>query len=74
VAQNLRDALYQNLPPSLKSAIRSKVQSFHVKEELTVTDIKAEMEKTLQWLVPIATNTAKAHHGFGWVGEWAGTG
>jgi hypothetical protein len=25
-------------------------------------------------LVPIASNTAKAHHGFGWVGEWANTG
>ncbi|XP_040968036.1 protein PSK SIMULATOR 1 isoform X2 [Gossypium hirsutum] len=41
---------------------------------LTVPQIKAEMEKTLQWLVPIATNTTKAHHGFGWVGEWANTG
>ncbi|GJR97734.1 putative reverse transcriptase domain-containing protein [Tanacetum coccineum] len=27
--------------------------------ELTIPDIKAEMETTLQWLVPIATNTAK---------------
>ncbi|CAJ2676768.1 unnamed protein product [Trifolium pratense] len=41
---------------------------------LTVANIKQEMEKTLHWLVPIATNTAKAHHGFGWVGEWASTG
>ncbi|KAG5563668.1 hypothetical protein RHGRI_000012 [Rhododendron griersonianum] len=41
---------------------------------LTVTEIKDEMEKTLQWLVPMAINTAKAHHGFGWVGEWANTG
>ncbi|KAL0437994.1 UNVERIFIED_CONTAM: protein PSK SIMULATOR 1 [Sesamum latifolium] len=41
---------------------------------LTVPQIKAEMEKTLQWLVPMATNTTKAHHGFGWVGEWANTG
>ncbi|KAJ9671140.1 hypothetical protein PVL29_027228 [Vitis rotundifolia] len=56
---SIRDALYQNLPPSIKSALRSKIQSFHVKEELTVTEIKAEMEKTLQWLVPLATNTAK---------------
>ncbi|KAK9291840.1 hypothetical protein L1049_019790 [Liquidambar formosana] len=71
---NTRDALYQSLPPNIKSALRSKIHSFHVKEELTVTEIKAEMEKTLQWLVPIATNTAKAHHGFGWVGEWANTG
>lgn len=74
VPPNTRDALYQGLPPSIKSALRSKVQSFHVQEEFTVTQIKAEMEKTLQWLVPIATNTTKAHHGFGWVGEWANTG
>ncbi|KAL9329807.1 hypothetical protein ACSQ67_004810 [Phaseolus vulgaris] len=42
--------------------------------QLAISDIKQEMEKTLHWLVPIATNTAKAHHGFGWVGEWASTG
>ncbi|XP_015886304.2 protein PSK SIMULATOR 1 [Ziziphus jujuba] len=74
VPQNTRDALYQGLPPSIKSALRSKLQSFQIKEELTVPQIKAEMEKTLQWLVPIAANTTKAHHGFGWVGEWANTG
>lgn len=74
VPPNTRDALYQGLPPSIKAALRSKMQSFQVKEELTVPQIKAEMEKTLQWLVPIATNTTKAHHGFGWVGEWANTG
>ncbi|KAK0577558.1 hypothetical protein LWI29_035084 [Acer saccharum] len=74
VPPNTRDALYQGLPPNIKSALRSKVQSFQVKEELTIPQIKAEMEKTLQWLVPIATNTTKAHHGFGWVGEWANTG
>lgn len=74
VPPNTRDALYQGLPPNIKSALRTKVQSFRVKEELTVQQIKAEMEKTLQWLVPIANNTTKAHHGFGWVGEWANTG
>ncbi|XVF16889.1 hypothetical protein REPUB_Repub10bG0070100 [Reevesia pubescens] len=74
IPANTRDALYQNLPPSIKAALRPKLQSFHVKAELTVTDVKDEMEKTLQWLVPVATNTAKAHHGFGWVGEWANTG
>ncbi|KAF5745052.1 hypothetical protein HS088_TW07G00633 [Tripterygium wilfordii] len=71
---NTRDALYQSLPPNIISALRSKIQSFHVKEELTVEEIKDEMEKTLRWLVPVSTNTAKAHHGFGWVGEWANTG
>ncbi|GAU15974.1 hypothetical protein TSUD_41970 [Trifolium subterraneum] len=74
VPPNTRDALYQGLPPNVKSALRSRLQSFQVKEELTVPQIKAEMEKTLQWLVPIAANTTKAHHGFGWVGEWANTG
>ncbi|XP_057468386.1 protein PSK SIMULATOR 1-like [Actinidia eriantha] len=71
---SLRETLYQNLPPNIKSSLRSKLHSFHVKEGLTVPEIKDEMEKTLQWLVPIAINTAKAHHGFGWVGEWANTG
>jgi hypothetical protein len=42
--------------------------------QVTAAQIKAEMEKTLRWLVPIANNTTKAHHGFGWVGEWANTG
>ncbi|KAF8376976.1 hypothetical protein HHK36_030348 [Tetracentron sinense] len=56
---NTRDALYQGLPPSIKSALRSKLQVLQVKEELTVTQIKAEMEKTLRWLVPLATNTIK---------------
>ncbi|XP_072964874.1 protein PSK SIMULATOR 1 [Typha angustifolia] len=74
VPPNTRDTLYQGLPPSIKSALRPKLLSFEFKEELTVSQIKAEMEKTLRWLVPIANNTTKAHHGFGWVGEWANTG
>lgn len=74
VPPSTRDALYQGLPPSVKSALRPRLQSFHLEEELAVPQIKAEMEKTLQWLVPMATNTTKAHHGFGWVGEWANTG
>lgn len=71
---NARESLYQSLPPSIKSSLRSKIQSFHVKEEFSPPEIKAEMEKTLQWLVPIASNTIKSHHGFGWVGEWANSG
>lgn len=69
----LRDTLYKSLPPSIKSSLRVKMRSFHAKEELTGAEIKEEMEKTLHWIVPIAINTAKAHHGFGWVGEWANT-
>lgn len=74
VPPNTRDTLYQGLPPNIKSSLRSKLQTFQVSDELTVPQIKAEMEKTLRWLVPIANNTTKAHHGFGWVGEWANTG
>ncbi|XP_028965280.1 protein PSK SIMULATOR 1-like [Malus domestica] len=71
VCSNTRDTLYQGLPPGVKSALRSKLQSFQFKEEHTIAEIKAEMKKTLQWLVPIATNTTKAHYCSGWVGEWA---
>ncbi|KAL1543935.1 DNAJ domain protein [Salvia divinorum] len=74
VPPSTRDALYQGLPPTMKCALRSRMQSFQLKEEFTVPKIKEEMEKTLQWLVPMATNTTKAHHGFGWVGEWANSG
>ncbi|KAK4264635.1 hypothetical protein QN277_025786 [Acacia crassicarpa] len=71
--ENTRDGLYQSLPPNIKLALRSKLPSVHVSEDLTVEDIKEEIEKTLHWLVPVATNTVKAHHAFGWVGEWAST-
>ncbi|XP_009769876.1 protein PSK SIMULATOR 2 isoform X2 [Nicotiana tabacum] len=71
---NMRDGLYNGLPPSVKTALRSRLQAVDPKEELTIPQIKAEMEKTLQWLVPVATDTTKAHQGFGWVGEWANTG
>nr|CAB3450012.1 unnamed protein product [Digitaria exilis] len=39
-----------------------------------ITKIRSSMEKTLLWIVPVANNTARAHHGFGWVGEWANMG
>ncbi|PSR99584.1 GATA zinc finger domain-containing protein [Actinidia chinensis var. chinensis] len=70
---NMRDQLYHGLPNSVKLALRSRCQT-ETKEELTIPQIKNEMEKTLQWLVPVATNTSKAHQGFGWVGEWANSG
>ncbi|CAH9137800.1 unnamed protein product [Cuscuta epithymum] len=72
---NTRDTLYSGLPPVIKTELRSRLQALDTKEEeLTVHQIKAEMEKTLQWLVPLAADTSKAHQGFGWVGEWANTG
>lgn len=72
---NIRDTLYHGLPPTVKKALRSRLQSIDTKEEQrSISHVKDEMEKTLQWLVPVATNTTKAHQGFGWVGEWANTG
>ncbi|CAA3012679.1 Hypothetical predicted protein [Olea europaea subsp. europaea] len=68
---NMRDALYNGLPPTVKNALRFRLQTTDTEKELAVPQIKAEMEKTLQWLVPVATDTTKAHQGFGWVGEWA---
>ncbi|KAJ8772658.1 hypothetical protein K2173_027835 [Erythroxylum novogranatense] len=71
---NIRDTLYNGLPASVKKALRSRILRVDIKEELTIAQVKAEMEKTLQWLVPVVANTTKAHQGFGWVGEWANTG
>ncbi|KAI7751800.1 hypothetical protein M8C21_001738 [Ambrosia artemisiifolia] len=45
-----------------------------IAEIMTMPQIKAEMDKILHWLVPVATNTIKAHQSFGWFGEWANTG
>ncbi|KAJ6736399.1 hypothetical protein OIU85_018584 [Salix viminalis] len=71
---NTRDSLYRGIPDSVKASLRSRLQMVDTKEELTKALVKAEMEKTLLWLAPIATNTTRAHQGFGWVGEWANTG
>ncbi|KAF5740869.1 hypothetical protein HS088_TW11G00949 [Tripterygium wilfordii] len=71
---NTRDSMYHGLPDSVKKALRSRLQKVNATEELSVAQVKDEMEKTLQWLVPVATNTTKAHQGFGWVGEWANAG
>ncbi|EPS74127.1 hypothetical protein M569_00627, partial [Genlisea aurea] len=70
---NIRDTLYNGLPPSVKTALRTRLH-LGDKEELTFSQIKAEMEKTLDWLVPLAADTTRAHQGFGWVGEWANGG
>ncbi|CAL5343213.1 unnamed protein product [Camellia sinensis] len=57
----------------IKIALSSRCQTIDTKEKLSIPQIKAEMEKTLQWLVPVATNTSKTHQRFGWVGEWVNT-
>ncbi|XP_008647637.1 protein PSK SIMULATOR 2 isoform X1 [Zea mays] len=66
-----RDNLYHGLPVTVKLALRSRLQTYNTEEERTVAQIKAEMQKTLRWLLPVAENTIRAHQGFGWVGEWA---
>ncbi|BAT77683.1 uncharacterized protein HKW66_Vig0094400 [Vigna angularis] len=70
---NMRDTLYHGLPNNIKTALPSQLQTVADMKELSITQMKAETEKILQWLVPAATNTVKAHQGFGWVGEWANT-
>ncbi|XP_003563272.1 uncharacterized protein LOC100822412 isoform X2 [Brachypodium distachyon] len=69
-----RDNLYHGLPITVKSALRARLQSCNTEEERSVSQIKAEMQKTLRWILPVAENTARAHQGFGWVGEWANFG
>jgi len=54
-----RDNLYHGLPKTVKSALRSRLQSYDSEEERTVAQIKAEMQKTLRWLLPIAENTLR---------------
>ncbi|KAG5610924.1 hypothetical protein H5410_022205 [Solanum commersonii] len=57
-SDNMRDALYNGLPPNVKTSLRSRLQAV-TKEELTLSQIKADLGITLQWLVPIATNTKR---------------
>ncbi|KAL1822883.1 hypothetical protein ACET3Z_009661 [Daucus carota] len=71
---NMRDGLYSGLPVNVKKRLRSRLQSLDVHEELSIPQMKTQIERTLKWLAPIAADTTKAHQGFGWVGEWANTG
>ncbi|KAG8070990.1 hypothetical protein GUJ93_ZPchr0006g42998 [Zizania palustris] len=72
--QSTRDALYQGLPPNIKSDLRTKLLNCSESQVVSIIQVRSSMEKTLLWIVPVANNTARAHHGFGWVGEWANTG
>ncbi|GLT58171.1 hypothetical protein SLA2020_310900 [Shorea laevis] len=74
VPANVRETLYHGLPTNVKKSLRSQLLSIDAEEKLTISEVKDEMEKTLYWLVPVAANTTRAHHDFGWVGEWANTG
>ncbi|CAM6019600.1 unnamed protein product [Sphagnum balticum] len=74
VSPNIRDTLYQGLSPSMKACLRTRLQQSSKKDALSSAEIRGELSTILEWLVPVASNTTKAHHGFGWVGEWANTG
>ncbi|XP_022144292.1 uncharacterized protein LOC111014009 isoform X2 [Momordica charantia] len=71
IPSSMRDALYRALPTSVKADLRSRLQAVDASEEPTYLSVKAEMDRTLQWLVPIAANTSKAHQACGRIGEWA---
>ncbi|CAK9225449.1 unnamed protein product [Sphagnum troendelagicum] len=74
ITGNIRDTLYQGLSPTMKASLRSRLQQSSKKDARTCAEIRGELSTFLEWLVPVASNTTKAHHGFGWVGEWANTG
>ncbi|KAF3337716.1 hypothetical protein FCM35_KLT18303 [Carex littledalei] len=74
VHRNTRDTLYQGLPPRIKYALKNRLQPLPLAQEVPLPLVRTSIENTLQWLVPMASNTTRAHHGFGWVGEWANTG
>ena len=43
---NGKDTLYQSLPPGVKSALRSKLQSFNVKDEVLLFPQRREGRKS----------------------------
>ncbi|CAL5016943.1 unnamed protein product [Urochloa decumbens] len=73
VPSNTREALYQGLPPRVRSVLPNRLKSSSVPQELTIDDIRARMEKSLKWLVPMAVNTTCAR-GFLRFSEWAKSG
>ncbi|PAN38181.1 hypothetical protein PAHAL_7G152700 [Panicum hallii] len=73
VPSNTREALYQGLPPRVRSALPNRLKTSSVPQELTIDDIRVRMEKSLKWLVPMAVNTTCAR-GFLRFSEWAKSG
>uniref|UniRef100_A0ACD5UWT4 Uncharacterized protein n=1 Tax=Avena sativa TaxID=4498 RepID=A0ACD5UWT4_AVESA len=73
VPANSRDALYQGLPPRVRLALPNRLRTSSMPRELTIDQIRAMMEKTLKWLVPMAINTTCAR-GFLRFSEWAKSG
>uniref|UniRef100_A0A0D9ZKY9 DUF668 domain-containing protein n=1 Tax=Oryza glumipatula TaxID=40148 RepID=A0A0D9ZKY9_9ORYZ len=73
IPPNTRDALYQGLPPRVRSALPNRLRTSSVPQELNIDQIRATMDKTLKWLVPMAINTTCAR-GFLRFSEWARSG
>ncbi|KAF8762544.1 hypothetical protein HU200_009318 [Digitaria exilis] len=73
VPANTREALYQGLPPRVRSVLPNRLKTSSVPQEMTIDDIRARMEKSLKWLVPMAVNTTCAR-GFLRFSEWAKSG
>ncbi|TVU14469.1 hypothetical protein EJB05_37939 [Eragrostis curvula] len=73
VPASTRDALYQGLPPKVRSALPNRLRTSSVPREVTIDQIRARMENTLKWLVPMAINTTCAR-GFMRFSEWAKSG
>ncbi|XP_015692355.1 protein PSK SIMULATOR 1-like isoform X2 [Oryza brachyantha] len=73
IPPNTRDALYQGLPPRVRSALPNRLRTSSVPQELNIDQIRATMDKTLKWLVPMAINTTCAR-GFLRFSEWAKSG
>ncbi|KAF0893128.1 hypothetical protein E2562_023163 [Oryza meyeriana var. granulata] len=73
IPPNTRDALYQGLPPRVRSALPNRLRTTSVPQELNIDQIRVTMDKTLKWLVPMAINTTCAR-GFLRFSEWAKSG
>ncbi|KAM0839647.1 hypothetical protein ACQ4PT_060178 [Festuca glaucescens] len=72
VPDKARDSLYQALPPRIKSVLGIHLRQHRPSKEKmpTVEEVRAEMDRVLQWLVPAAEST-RLYHLNGASGEWA---
>ncbi|CAO2152911.1 unnamed protein product [Urochloa humidicola] len=66
VPDKARDALYQALP----HYIRSKLREHRPSDKTVVPHVRAEMNRILEWLVPVAEST-RLYYKNGVFGEWA---
>ncbi|KAM0836298.1 hypothetical protein ACQ4PT_062435 [Festuca glaucescens] len=72
VPDKARDSLYQALPPRIKSVLGIHLRQHRPSKEkrATVEEVRAEIDRVLQWLVPAAEST-RLYHLNGASGEWA---